>query len=203
MTDPQPQFLEVGQGEARRRIFYRTEEVYPVEGPGIVWLGGLKSEMTATKASALADWARGAKRSFSRFDYSGHGVSDRAFQDCTIGDWLEDTLAILQHICSGPQILVGSSMGGWLTLLAMRQLMSEKPDLPYSVSGAVLIAPAWKKYNVSPNLPADAVILHSADDDIVPLKDSFGLPAQLYVCGADHRMNDDGALYNLETALRV
>lgn len=143
MTDPQPQFLEVGQGEARRRIFYRTQEGDPAKGPGIVWLGGLKSEMTATKASALADWAHGSKRSFSRFDYSGHGVSDRAFQDCTIGDWLEDSLAILLHVCSGPQILVGSSMGGWLTLLAMRQLMSEKPDLPYSVSGAVLIAPAW------------------------------------------------------------
>ena len=143
MTDPQPQFLEVGRGEARRRIFYRAQAGDPAKGPGIVWLGGLKSDMIATKASALADWARGAERPFLRFDYSGHGVSERVFQDCTIGDWLEDSLAVLQHACTGPQILVGSSMGGWLTLLAMRQLRTEKPNLPYSVSGAVLIAPAW------------------------------------------------------------
>ena len=91
-----------------------------------------------------------------------------------------------------PDYIVGSSRGGAVA-------MSINPH----DAKLVLIAPAWKKYNVSPNLPANAVILHSADDDIVPLKDSFGLPAQLYVCGDDHRMNDEGALYNLETALRT
>ncbi len=143
MTDQQPQFLEVGEGERRRRIAYLRETDDRANGPGVVWFGGLKSDMFATKATALADWAQAKARPYLRFDYSGHGRSERAFEDCTIGDWLGESLAVLAHNCQGPQILVGSSMGGWLTLLAMRHLAHDKPKLPYSVAGAVLIAPAW------------------------------------------------------------
>jgi len=143
MTDRQPQFLEVGAGEASRRIAYLCDPGDSANGPGVVWFGGLKSDMAATKATALSDWAQRNARPYLRFDYSGHGRSERAFEDCTIGEWLEESLAILSHACKGPQILVGSSMGGWLTLLAMRHITREKPTLPYSVAGAVLIAPAW------------------------------------------------------------
>ena len=91
-----------------------------------------------------------------------------------------------------PDYIVGSSRGAAVA-------MAVNPRN----AKLVLIAPAWRKYNVSPDLPGGTVVLHSADDDVIPLRDSCGLGAQLYVCGADHRMNDDIALYNLETALRV
>ena len=143
MSDPQPQFIEVGEGEVRRRIAYLAQAGDRANGPGVVWFGGLKSDMFATKASALSRWAEERRRPYLRFDYSGHGASDRAFEDCTVGEWLEDSLAVLAHTCRGEQILVGSSMGGWLTLLAMRQLARTSSDLPYAIAGAVLIAPAW------------------------------------------------------------
>ena len=91
-----------------------------------------------------------------------------------------------------PDYIVGSSRGGAVAMAIN----------PHDAK-LILIAPAWKKYNVSPDLPDGTVVLHSADDDVIPLRDSSGLRAQLYVCGDDHRMNDDLALYNLETALRV
>jgi len=143
MTDPQPQFLEVEGETGSRRIAYLETPGDPASGPGVVWFGGLKSDMVSTKANALADWAGANARPYLRFDYSGHGASERAFEDCAMGDWLEESLAVLAHVCRGPQILVGSSMGGWLVLLVMRALAQQKPSLPYSLAGAVLIAPAW------------------------------------------------------------
>ena len=104
-------------------------------GPGIVWLGGFKSEMTGTKARALDDWARGQGRAFLRFDYFGHGGSSGNFHEGTVSRWLEDTLAALDRLSEGPQILVGSSMGGWLALLAALAR-------PGRIAGLLLIAPA-------------------------------------------------------------
>ncbi len=101
--------------------------------PGIVWLGGFKSEMTGTKALALDDWARG--RAFLRFDYFGHGASSGNFREGTVSRWLDDTLAVLDGLSEGPQILAGSSMGGWLALLAALAR-------PERVAGLLLIAPA-------------------------------------------------------------
>jgi pimeloyl-ACP methyl ester carboxylesterase len=108
--------------------------------PGVVWLGGFKSDMLSTKASRLDDWARAAGRAFLRFDYSGHGESDGRFEDGTIGQWLAESIALIRARTRGPQILVGSSMGGWIALLVARELarLGEADRL----AGLVLIAPA-------------------------------------------------------------
>ena len=105
------------------------------DGPGVVFLGGFRSDKEGTKAIYLEEWAQRRNRAFLRFDYSGHGQSSGAFTDGAIGDWFEDAVAIIDALCDGPQILVGSSMGGWISLLIAR----ERPDL---VAGLVTIAAA-------------------------------------------------------------
>ena len=104
-------FIEAGGG---RLAYARTSG----DGPGIVFLGGFMSDMTGTKATALEAHCRATGRAFLRFDYRGHGASDGRFEDGTIGAWAEDAVAALDRLTDGPQILVGSSMGGWLMLLA-------------------------------------------------------------------------------------
>ncbi len=103
--------------------------------PGILFLGGFRSDMTGIKAQHLADYARRHGRSYVRFDYQGHGADATRFEAGTIGLWRDDALAVLDELTEGPQILVGSSMGGWLALLAALA----RPD---RVAGLVLIAPA-------------------------------------------------------------
>ncbi|MFV0294041.1 MAG: alpha/beta fold hydrolase [Paracoccus sp. (in: a-proteobacteria)] len=125
MTD----YLETSQG---RRIAY---ECQPGQGPGVVFLGGFKSDMRGSKAEYLAGWAKQAGRSFLRFDYSGHGESAGVFEDGTIGDWVADALAVITSLTDGPQILVGSSMGGWVSLLVARAM-------PERVAGLVGVAAA-------------------------------------------------------------
>jgi pimeloyl-ACP methyl ester carboxylesterase len=89
--------------------------------------------MLGSKATALADWAAGTGRQFTRFDYRGHGQSPGSFTDFVLGDWLDDALHILDHVTTGPQIVIGSSMGGWLMLhLAIQQ--------PERVAGLIGIA---------------------------------------------------------------
>ncbi len=107
-------------------------------GPTVVWFGGFKSDMTGTKATALDDWAKARGQGFVRFDYFGHGASSGRFEDGTIGRWLDDGLHVLRELAPGPVVLVGSSMGGWLSLLAARALQAEGDRL----KGMVLIAPA-------------------------------------------------------------
>jgi len=126
---PPPDFLITPQS---RRIAYHQAAG---AGPGIVFLGGFRSDMTGTKAVYLEQRALQAGRSFVRFDYSGHGQSSGAFTDGCIGDWLEDTLAVLDALTRGPQVIVGSSMGGWIALLVARA----RPD---RVAGLVGIAAA-------------------------------------------------------------
>jgi pimeloyl-ACP methyl ester carboxylesterase len=104
-------------------------------GIGLVWLGGFKSDMTGTKATALDHWALSAGRPFIRFDYFGHGASSGDFRDGTIGRWADDAVAVLDDVAEGPQILIGSSMGAWIALLAARRR-------PEKVRGLVLLAPA-------------------------------------------------------------
>ena len=86
-------------------------------GPGVVFLGGFNSDMTGTKAEDLAAFCTARGRAFLRFDYSGHGASGGRFVDGTIGRWAEDAACVLDRLTEGPQILVGSSMGGWIALL--------------------------------------------------------------------------------------
>jgi pimeloyl-ACP methyl ester carboxylesterase len=103
--------------------------------PGVVFLGGFRSDMTGTKAVALEDWARARGRAFLRFDYSGHGASEGAFEEGTIGQWAADAEDAIAELTDGPQILVGSSMGGWIALLLARRS-------PERVAGLVGIAAA-------------------------------------------------------------
>ena len=105
------------------------------EAPGVVWLGGLKSDMMGTKAEALADWAGARGRAYLRFDYFGHGQSSGDFREGTISRWRDDSLDVLDRLCAGPQILVGSSMGGWIALLTALA----RPD---KIKGLLLVAPA-------------------------------------------------------------
>lgn len=133
-----PAFIEVGQGSAARRIAVRARSGGL---PGLFWLGGFKSDMVGTKAIALDAWAAERQRACVRFDYSGHGESGGDFIDGTIGRWLEESVAVFERFCSGPQIVIGSSMGGWMALLLARELARRKA-IPGSLAGLVLIAPA-------------------------------------------------------------
>lgn len=108
MTD----FIETAGGS---RIAY---EKISGHGPGVVFLGGFHSDVTGTKATALAAYCRAAGRALVLFDYTGHGASSGAFEAGTIGGWAEDAVAVLDEVAEGPQVLVGSSMGGWIMCLA-------------------------------------------------------------------------------------
>jgi pimeloyl-ACP methyl ester carboxylesterase len=110
------------------------------KGPPVVWLGGFKSDMRATKAEAIDAWAEKNGRAFLRFDYSGHGESGGNFEEGTISRWLEEALTVMERHLTERPILVGSSMGGWISLLAARELMAKRPAL--APVGIVLIAPA-------------------------------------------------------------
>ena len=139
MMDNGLKFLDIGTGAAGRRIAVRQQAG---AAPGLFWLSGYKSDMKGTKAEALAHWATETGRACTRFDYSGHGESSGAFTDGTIGRWLEDALAVFEACSRGPQILVGSSMGGWLALLLVRALRQRAETPAAAVAGMVLIAPA-------------------------------------------------------------
>ena len=122
------------------------------KGPGLFWLGGFKSDMKGTKAAALDRWAASEGRACLRFDYSGHGESDGDFLDGTIGRWLAEATAVYRQFAQGPQVVIGSSMGGWLALLLAARLREIKEAAP--IAGMVLIAPAvdfteelmWKRF---------------------------------------------------------
>jgi pimeloyl-ACP methyl ester carboxylesterase len=136
--DQEPAFIEVGQGDSGRRIAVRARGG---GSPGLFWLGGFNSDMKGTKALALDAWAAEHDRACVRFDYSGHGESGGAFVDGTIGRWLEESLAVFDQFCSGPQVVIGSSMGGWMALLLARAIV-RRPQSPASLAALVLIAPA-------------------------------------------------------------
>lgn len=122
-------YLETPQG---RRIAYRRTVG---SAPGVVFLGGFRSDMEGTKAQHLEEWARTRGRAFLRFDYSGHGQSSGAFEEGCIGDWAEDAESAILALTEGKQVLVGSSMGGWIALLIARRL-------PERVAGLVGVAAA-------------------------------------------------------------
>jgi pimeloyl-ACP methyl ester carboxylesterase len=114
------------------RIAYRR---IAGKGPGLVWFGGFKSDMTGAKAGYLAEWAAARGRAFLRFDYTGHGASDGRFEDGVISTWLADALAAFDNLTEGSQVLIGSSMGGWIAALLALQRAPR-------IAGAVFIAPA-------------------------------------------------------------
>ena len=104
-------------------------------GPGVLFCTGFRSNMTGKKATSLENWCQSQGQQFTRFDYRGHGKSGGNFRDLTIGDWLKDTISILDSVANGPQLLVGSSMGGWISFLAAN-------SRPEKVAGIIAIAPA-------------------------------------------------------------
>ncbi len=111
-TSPEAEFLtcEDGATIAYHRI--------PGKGPGVVFLTGFKSDMSGGKALLLDEMSRRRGQAFLRFDYTGHGASSGCFEDGTIGRWAADAVAAIDALTDGPQVLVGSSMGGWIMLLA-------------------------------------------------------------------------------------
>ncbi|WP_371226634.1 alpha/beta fold hydrolase [Roseovarius sp. 2305UL8-3] len=126
---------------AQHRFFTTPEgrdiayHLHDGSAPGVVFLGGLKSDMEGTKAVHLEAWAQRSGRAFLRFDYSGHGESSGTFEEGCIGDWAEDAMAAISLLTTGPQILVGSSMGGWVSLLMAKRI-------PERIAGMVTIAAA-------------------------------------------------------------
>jgi pimeloyl-ACP methyl ester carboxylesterase len=108
--------------------------------PGIMWLGGYRSDMSGTKAETLARHAQERGLAFVRHDYSGHGISGGAFRDGTISRWLGESLAVFERFAAPRQILVGSSMGAWIALRMVEEL--RKRGEAKQIAGLVLIAPA-------------------------------------------------------------
>lgn len=156
--------LTIESPAPRRTIAVRVREGKgSKESPGLVWLGGFKSDMKGTKAEALDRWAAAQGRACLRFDYSGHGESSGDFRDGTIGLWLQESLAVYRAFAKGPQVLIGSSMGGWIALLLAARLREANGSTPQdtSLAGMVLIAPAvdfteelmWKQF--SPDIKRD------------------------------------------------
>lgn len=159
--------LDRGDGEhvAWRRVAGR--------GPTVVWLGGFMSDMTGTKAQALADWALANGRAFLRFDYLGHGESSGAFRSGTITRWRADALAAIAGLTEGPLVLVGSSMGGWISCLVAA-------EIPGRLHAMVLIAPAadFTEALMKPGLPPEAHEAISRDGEWIrpSLYDPTGYP---------------------------
>ena len=147
------QFITVGTDAQSRRIAMLLRPAAPgARGPTLVWLGGYRSDMTGTKAIELDALAARLGLAAIRFDYSGHGASGGDFVDGTISRWLEEALAVLDHV--GPQkvVLVGSSMGGWVAL-RLAQALSARGSGP-EITGMLLIAPApdFTHELIEPNL---------------------------------------------------
>ncbi|MDQ0346992.1 alpha/beta hydrolase [Ancylobacter vacuolatus] len=137
--DDAPHFLTVGDDQ--RAIAVRvTPGVSTAGSPGVLWCGGFLSDMRGSKAQALAEWGARTGRRIVRFDYSGHGESAGAFEDGTISRWAQDALAVFDAETQGPQIVVGSSMGGWIALLLARALAARGET--GRLAALVLIAPA-------------------------------------------------------------
>lgn len=155
------------------------------KGPGIIFLGGFKSDMTGTKAVALETHCRETGRAFLRFDYQGHGQSSGAFEEGTIGQWAQDAIAVLDEITEGPQILVGSSMGGWIMMLAALA----RPDRIAALIG-IAAAPdfteslMWLNFSadIRETLLRDGVYSEPSDYDDEP----YTITLRLIEDGRDH-----------------
>jgi len=133
-----PEMISVGDGDEKREIAVRHESG---KAPGLVWLGGYRSDMLGTKAEALCNWAKSNSHANCRHDYSGHGESGGEFKQGTISRWLEESLAVFDEFCSkGSHVLVGSSMGGWVALRIVEELA--KRGESHRVKALLLLAPA-------------------------------------------------------------
>ena len=158
--------------------------------PGIIFCGGFRSDMGGTKALALAAWATARQQSFVRFDYFGHGSSTGAFTEGTISHWRGDIPHILDTLTQGPQILVGSSFGGWMSTLAAL-------DRPDRIAGLVLIAPAidmterlmWDKFSARARakLESEGLIYDPSEYD----PEGYPITHNLILDGRNHLLLGD------------
>lgn len=162
----------------------------PGHGPGVVFLGGFRSDMTGTKAEALAGFCAARGTPFLRLDYSGHGASGGRFEDGGIGDWAEDAAFLIERLTEGPQLLVGSSMGGWIALLIARRM-------PERLRALIGIAPApdftralmWPEFSEDQRaaLLRDGMILRPSD-----YGDPYPITRRLIEEGDRHLLLDAG-----------
>jgi pimeloyl-ACP methyl ester carboxylesterase len=143
-----PARLAAGRGVS---IAYHST---PGKSPGVMFCGGFMSDMTGSKALALEAFCRGRGQAFTRFDYAGHGQSSGRFEDGTIGDWTDDALAVLDGLTSGPQVIVGSSMGGWIAL----NLALARPDRVAALVG-IAAAPDFTEDLMWHDFPSEAQML--------------------------------------------
>jgi hypothetical protein len=158
-------FLDRGDG----RLAWRRA---PGAGPTVVWLGGFASDMAGTKAEALAEWAVAKGRNFLRFDYFGHGASDGDFREGTITRWRADALAVVDELTEGPLVLVGSSMGGWISCLVAL-------SRPERVAAMVLIAPApdFTEKLMKPGFPKEVLeVIAREGEYVAPSRYGDGYP---------------------------
>ena len=136
MTNSAIQFLDLGEGPSQRQIAYAHQTG---RSPGLFWLGGYNSDMQGNKAQALVELGNEHGFAVTRFDYMAHGQSTGDFHQANISLWLEDAIAVFNKCCEGPQILVGSSMGGWLAMLLNQHIRAQGAG---KIVGMILIAPA-------------------------------------------------------------
>ncbi len=134
------QFRAIEAAGRAVRLAFVKRPAGRVTSAGLVWLGGFHSDLTSTKAAAIDGWAGRHGAACLRFDYSGHGRSEGRFEEGTVGGWLQESLAMIRAETAGPQILIGSSMGGWIALLAARALV--EAGEAERLRALVLIAPA-------------------------------------------------------------
>jgi pimeloyl-ACP methyl ester carboxylesterase len=140
VNEAEPQFRVIGEGALRRRIAFRRLRPARPDAAGVVWLGGFMSDMASTKSVALQAHCAEKGRACLRFDYSGHGVTGGDFAQCTLTRWLEEACEMTLNESEGPQVIVGSSMGGYLALLLAREMFRRGEAA--RLKGFVLIAPA-------------------------------------------------------------
>ncbi len=196
-TTPELLHLPVGSGAETRRIAVRRRRAASKQpdAPGLFWLGGFKSDMEGSKALALDELAADTGRACTRFDYSGHGSSDGSFADGTISRWLDEAEAVFAACTEGAQIVVGSSMGGWIALLLARRLAETgRSD---RLAGLVLIAPAidmtkdlmWDLFDADARaaLMTDGVYRQPSDYSDEP----YVLTRTLIEDGKQHLFGDD------------
>ena len=187
-------FLDRGDGQrvAWRRVAGR--------GPTVVWLGGFMSDMAGTKAQALADWALAEGRAFLRFDYLGHGESSGDFRDGVISRWRADAIAAIEALTEGPLVLVGSSMGGWISCLVAAVM-------PERLHAMVLIAPAadFTEALMKPGLPPEALAAIERDGEWIrpSLYEPGGYPITRGLLEDGARWTILGAPVPIEVPVRI
>lgn len=144
MDHDELQFIDIDAAGKPRRIALRYLPPATPNAATLVWLIGLKSDMVSTKAQALAAHCVARGLGLLRFDYSGHGDSSGAFADATTSDWITETTVVIREKCGpGPLVLVGSSTGAHVALVALRTLLADTPAVASRIRALVLIAPAW------------------------------------------------------------